>query len=138
MIEGGLKQKAALKEITEDHRSVSGATRAVGYSNSTATKPSNLTTSKGFRELLQQHLPDDLLLKVHEEGLAATKLSNSLTAPDIEVPDYPTRHRYLDTAYKIKGHAAPDTGGNKILIINISGQSAGRYGANPSTNTDSD
>lgn len=39
-------------------------------------------------------LPDDLLARVHKEGLEATR--------DDE-PDYGVRHKYLDTAYKLKG-----------------------------------
>lgn len=39
-------------------------------------------------------LPDDLLSRIHREGLEATR--------DDE-PDYGVRHKYLDTAYKLKG-----------------------------------
>jgi len=46
-----IKQKLALKKITENHRSVSAAMREAGYSPNTACKPKNLTESKSWQEL---------------------------------------------------------------------------------------
>jgi hypothetical protein len=103
-----LKQKRAFKEITENNRSVSDGMRRVGYKKSTATKPKNLTNTKGWNELMEKYLPDKDLAKVHKEGLLAIKRSTSLTEPDQIDPDYPTRHKYLDTAYKLKGKYAPE------------------------------
>lgn len=36
------------------------------------------------------------------DGLESTKIKTSLTEPDREVPDYATRHKYLETALKLK------------------------------------
>ena|SRR3990167_297805 len=95
------KQKAAFNKISENHGNVSKTMREVGYAEITAETPKNLTDSIGWKELIEEHLPDSLLTKVHEEGLKANKIHG--TENDfIEVPDYPTRHKYLETAYKIK------------------------------------
>lgn len=75
------------------------------------TASSKLTRSKGWNELMEQHLPDADLSKVHKEGLNATKTETKLIGVDedgkpiyktTDVKDFSTRHRYLDTAYKLK------------------------------------
>jgi len=104
-----LKQKAAVKKITENHGNVSRAMLDVGYSPNTAKKPSNLTNSKGFKELLEEYFPDTDLFKVGVEGLHATKLATSFTEADQFIPDYPTRHRYYETALKLKRYLGPET-----------------------------
>jgi hypothetical protein len=72
---------------------------------------------KQFDSLLEQHLPDLTLLDVLKEGLSATKVisamvvapdgegmkdANSMTRDFVEVPDFMARHKYLDTAFRIK------------------------------------
>ena len=47
-------------------------------------------------------IPDEELIRVHLEGLKAIKRSTSLTEPDQIDPDYATRHKYLESGYKIK------------------------------------
>lgn len=84
-----LKQKEAVKEIVENRGGVSSAMLKVGYKPKTAKNPKNLTESKGWQELMEQYLPDKDLARVHREGL------------DLK-PEHPTRHKYLDTAYKLK------------------------------------
>ena len=77
-----LKQKKVLKEITENHGSVSGAMRKVGYSQNTAKKPTNLTESKGWKELLEQNgLDDDSLTKTHVQLLRSTTLDHMVFPP---------------------------------------------------------
>lgn len=65
-----------------------------GYDLDTAKKPKNLTESKGWKQLLTRFLPDDLLAVVHYDGLMSKDNQGN--------PDYSVRHKYLDTAYKIK------------------------------------
>lgn len=57
-------------------------------------------------------IPDKELLKVHKEGLKA----HIKGEPD--EPDFGTRHKYLDSAYKIKGTYAPEKTVNATVIIN--------------------
>lgn len=97
-----IKQKKAFKEITENHRSVSAAMREVGYDESTATKPSNLTDSKGWAELMETYLPDDELAKKHKQFLNSDREEIGIKA--------------LDLSYKLKGSYAPD----KNININMS------------------
>jgi hypothetical protein len=52
--------------------------------------------------MLDEFLPDSELIRITKMGLYATKIKTSLTEPDVEVPDIPTRHKFLDTALKLK------------------------------------
>lgn len=115
------KQRRAAKKLLENPGvGISRIMREVGYSPATAQNPSDLTESKGWKELMEQYLPDATLARVHMEGLSATRMSTSLTAPDIELPDFPTRHKYLETGYKLKGKLTPkDEGGDNGLVVNI-------------------
>ena len=107
-----IKQKKALKEIVENGRtSISAVMRDVGYSDATATHPDKLTESKGWKELLEQYLPDGKLLKKHDEALEAVKW-NDFTGE--KEPDQSIRLRATELGYKLKNKL---TDGN----INISG-----------------
>ena len=91
-----------------------------GYAPSTAKNPNELTESKGWQELMDKHLPDSKLLTVHEEALDATKIHGSLTEPDREVPDIPTRLRAVELGYKLKkrlGEGGISIIGEKVIAI---------------------
>lgn len=88
-----------------------------GYGPGIAKNPDIVIESKGFKELLEQYLPDSKLAKVHSEGLEANKIisanitygeADEKTNDFIEVPDYTARKGYLELAYKVKGKIAPD------------------------------
>ena len=105
-----IRQKLVAKEITENNRiSISKAMKKVGYAPSTATKPSNLTKSKGWNELMEKYLPDNELLETHKRALKATKIHGSPTEPDYEVEDIPTQLKAVELGYKIKKKLNPDT-----------------------------
>lgn len=75
---------------------------------------------KAIKSIADQ-IPDALLRKVHLEGLEADKKvfkNNNATGEIEEVsaePDYAVRHKYLDSAYKLKGIYAPE----KAINLNI-------------------
>lgn len=101
-----MRQELAFAKLAETGGNVGAAMRAAGYSKASSNTPAKLLKSKGFEALMKKHLPDSLLAKVHNEGLKATKYESQLTGKGeseiVEVPDYAVRHKYLDTAYKIK------------------------------------
>lgn len=85
----------------------------------------NLTKPK-IQKAIDERLPDDLLDQVHLEGLRANRVisaniihgeADEATNDFIEVPDYATRHKYLDSAYKVKGSYAAEKHTN--LNINV-------------------
>ena len=97
-----IKQKKAFDKAVENGGNVSKAMRESRYSKAMAKNPQKLTNSKGWNELMDQYLSDSKLAKVHADGLEAMRIHG--TGDDfIEIPDYATRHKYLDTGYKLKG-----------------------------------
>ncbi len=78
-----IKQKKAVKEITEKHRSVSRGMIEAGYSKNTASKPKNLTKSKGWQQLMDKYLSDDLIATKHRELLEASGIGHMLFPLDV-------------------------------------------------------
>lgn len=67
-------------------------------------------------DALEEALPDDLLAKIHREGLFSTRPIYDKEGNQVgEDADFNARHKYLDSAYKIKGKYAPD----KHLNVNV-------------------
>lgn len=87
------QKRAVLKTIenlrTTDKIDMGDILRQSGYSESVATHPKVVTESQGWIELLEQYLPDDLLLK---KNLFLLKNKN-----------WQAVNAGLDKAYKIKG-----------------------------------
>lgn len=77
--------------------------------NLAAVIASENLTKPNVINYLEQALPDDLLARIHKEGLEATRLED-------EGPDFNVRHKYLDTAYKLKGSYAAE----KSINMNVS------------------
>ena len=113
-----LRRNLVMKLLLENPEiSAEQAMLTVGYSKSYAHNSSLLTKSKSFLAKAEKKLPDDLLLKVHREGLKATTKKPHLIDRDnkgrpiydyVDEDDHSTRHRFLDTAYKIKDKYAPE------------------------------
>lgn len=100
------------------------------------SKPIIIEAIEEKKKTIAEQIPDELLVRVHLEGLEATKII-VLGKESITEPDHNTRHKYLESGYKIKNIIKPDAQGNKTLIINITGESAKRYGLIP-THTQSE
>ena len=122
-----LKQKLAVKEITEKHISVSKAMLNVGYNKVTALKPQNLTKSKGFKELIKSvGVSDEDLAEILSGGLRANKIITSPTEPDREYPDWATRHKFLETGLRMRGYVNKDD--NTTNVFQIIKEQKNRYG----------
>jgi hypothetical protein len=67
-----------------------------------------LLTKPNIVKSIQDALPDSLLSKVHKEGLKASFKGE---------PDYGVRHKYLDSAYKLKGSYAAEKHVNVNLQV---------------------
>lgn len=104
----------------------------VGYSKNTADTPTLVTRSKGFMELLEKAgVTDDKLAKVLDEGLNASKAvvmgrESSESFVDIQ-PDYPVRHKYLETALRLKGHGSKDDLAKNNTFIQINNNKGAKY-----------
>lgn len=64
-----LKQQHALQNIMENRGNIGKSMIQAGYSENSAKNPKNLTQSKGFKELTQYYLPDDMLLRALSEDI---------------------------------------------------------------------
>lgn len=125
-------QKRLLEKLPEAN-SVSEAMIDAGYSRVSAKNPKLTLQGKGFRKLLDECLPDELLMKVHLEGLEASKVVSARaktkhgdpidadedTDDFIEVPDHPTRYKFLELGHKIKGNLSGEAASITNVIVPI-------------------
>lgn len=74
--------------MVENGGNVSKAMRDAGYSPQTAKVPQKLTNSAGFAELLEEYLPDDMLLRALSDDIEGKELN---------------RKAELELAFKLKG-----------------------------------
>lgn len=118
-----IKQRKAVRALGENGGIVSTAMIEAGYSPKTAKNPDKLTESDGFRELTKKFLPDDLLMKVHMQGLQATRSDSA----GQQVDDFQARHKYLDSAYKLKGLYAPEMTHNMNINVNATPDSLSKF-----------
>ena len=97
-----------MKNIVENGGNVSRAMLDAGYSPATAKTPQKLTESKSWEQLLEEYLPDDVLTQKIQEGIDA---SREIIIGDnkLDVPEYAIRHKYVETALKLK-NKFPDVG----------------------------
>lgn len=99
-----LKQIKALKYISQGMTKRSAMLKA-GYSMSTAAHPKReLLSHKGVQNslaslktrLVDKGMTDEFMVNKFWEWMNAQKLTNSLTEPDREVPDYQTQLKAYD------------------------------------------
>ena len=131
-----VKQKLAVKKVLNGIP-IAQAMREVGYSKKTAANTTKLTQSKAFHEMLDEIISDEKLLKVHDDGLTAFRVLFTPEGEQITIPDFGVRHKYLQTGYELKNKIKSGSEGNKTLIINITGETAKRYGITPGASNSS-
>jgi hypothetical protein len=114
-----IQDQEFVKEVALHGNQTQAAKKAYGIEdhNYAAVKGTRLlrkdnieTALEEVKKTLAERIPDELLERVHLEGLEATVKSG-----EEEKPDFSVRHKYLDTAYKLKGSYAPD----KSLNVNV-------------------
>jgi len=117
------KQKKALLNVVENGGNVYKAMIDAGYSVATAHTPQKLTESKAFTQYMEEAgLTDEKLVTVLNEGLGASKAvvmgkESSESFVDVQ-PDYPTRHKYLETALRVKGIGGKENASQNFIQIN--------------------
>lgn len=103
-LETGNGTQAALKNYDTDDENT-----AAMIASTNIRKPK-------IQKLIEEKLPDDILFEIHREGLYASKPFFNEDGEKIsEEADYSVRHKYLDTAYKLKGAYAAE----KHVNLNI-------------------
>ncbi len=90
-VKTGNGEKSALNNYDIDGKDKENIARSIASQNLTKLNVINAIQS------IADKIPDELLEKVHLEGLVAGR-----KVGEVLEPDYAVRHKYLDTAYKIK------------------------------------
>lgn len=107
-----IKQKLAAEKTMENNGVVSKSMKQVGYSPNTAKNPKVLTESKGWKELMEKYIPDNLLAKKHKELLTIPKKVRTYIKGDLETEyeelDSNAVSKGLDMGYKLKGKYTPE------------------------------
>ena len=103
IVKGKTGTQAALNNYDTESENVAGA-----IASENLRKPKIQQAIQSIAD----RIPDEDLLKVHKEGLKATSGIGDNTQVD-----YGVRHKYLDTAYKLKGSFAPEK--NVNLNLNL-------------------
>jgi hypothetical protein len=134
-------RKVSLREMNFVKGLVTGksqkqAMRDAGYKESTVQSKASAKV-KQLAPIIQalmekRGLTDDRLLDVLDDGLKANKViscniivtnkegmgdADSVTKDFIEVEDHPTRHKFLDTALKLKRHMKDKDDQQPITVI---------------------
>lgn len=122
------KQRGFVKDYIETGSGVVAARNNYDVANDNTARAiaSENLTKPIIVNAIEDALPDELLAQVHLEGLRATKIqgvggmlisAEGIEHADNEVPDYATRHKYLDSAYKLKGSYAAEK--HATLNVNV-------------------
>src|SRR3990167_6024130 len=121
------RAKLAVKNLGKS-RTEEQALLSANYSPSYA-RSGQIKGTAGWNELMEKNLPDNLLARKHREGLNAVVKKPQLVDRDdkgrpvyeyIPEEDYSTRHKYLDTAYKLKRRYPKEETGvpnNNLVVI---------------------
>lgn len=102
-----IRQRKAIDKVIENRgASVSGAMREAGYDDTTAKNPKNLTDSKAWAELMEEYLPDNLILQALADDIRDKRRNRK---PELEL------------AAKLKGKLTDKTdvtsGGESIQFV---------------------
>jgi hypothetical protein len=130
------KDRKTIKGILKG-KSVDRSMREAGFSPNTA-RGKNAVKAKELAPTIQalmekRGLTDDRLLDVLDDGLKANKViscnviainkegmkdADSMTKDFVDVEDHPTRHKFLDTALKLKKHLDnKDDDKNQVITV---------------------
>lgn len=79
-----LQHKKVFKRLVENGGSLRQAIKQEGYSDAVADNPQKITKSKSWKQLLDQYLPEDKLLKLHDQQLNSWKLQSMLFQKQVD------------------------------------------------------
>lgn len=82
-----IKHEKVLKYMSDKACSMKEALRACGYSESVQNKPSTVTKTESWKQMLDRVLPESKLLEVHGKQLQSWKLQSMLFQKQVEDDD---------------------------------------------------
>lgn len=128
----GLRQEIAFKEVVKGS-TLSAAMKTAGYAETTSLRTNKLTNTKKWQELVARHISDNKIAKLHDRLLkkeeAIVISDGSQNGSHVEWTGQPHSDtvKALEMAYRLKDKYPREDGGNKILILNITGEVGSRY-----------
>lgn len=110
--------KKAFDILAEKGGSIGSALLEAGFSEITAKTPTKVTETKGWKQLVDERLSDELLSKRHQELLnkRETHVINAENVLDLG-PDTQAVTKGLDMAYKLKGNYAPEKSVSVVIDV---------------------
>src|SRR3990167_3540697 len=129
-----IRQQKYKKYRSQNFNAYRSAIKA-GYSHNTAIAAyRNIEKRINFKDfLVKKGIDDDAIAESLNNGLKSTKViscnviapsgegmadAHSKTQDFIDVPDYQTRHKYLETALKLRGDLKDlPNGGNSVSVV---------------------
>jgi len=82
-----IKHEKVLKYMSVNHCSMKEALRANGYSKSVQEKPSTVTKTESWKQMLDRVLPESKLLDIHGKQLQSWKLQSMLFQKQVNDDD---------------------------------------------------
>lgn|SRR3990167_2213487 len=108
-------------------------------------KKQSLIKTKDWKGLMDEYIPDEVLMKKHRELLDKKKVfvitrwdnkKNKLVSQEGDEIDVKAVSEGLDMSYKLKNRYSDEMGGNKTIVINITGIAAQKYGIKSISSSD--
>lgn len=78
-----IRHKLVLKKMAENGGKVSTAMRETGFAPHYVNNPQKLTNTKSFKKLLDEFLPEDMLLRVHAEQIGSWRVNQMTFAKQV-------------------------------------------------------
>lgn len=100
-------KKAFDLAMNKNNGNISKSMREAGFSTATSKNPGFLTKSRGWKQMLDKYVSENLLAQTHNNALKANKLFVIDKEKHYE-PDHDARIRALDLGYKLRGKYAPE------------------------------
>lgn len=105
------RQKKAMDNMVENGGIISRAMIDAGYSEQTAKTPQKLTESKGWLELMEEHIPRSLIAQRHRDLLNKVDDKGEIDVIAVRAG--------VDMGHKLYGNYAPEKSINLNVEANI-------------------
>lgn len=111
-----IKQKKALNNLVGNGGNITKAMIDAGYSENTANTPQKLTESKGWLELMETHIPKELVAEKHKALLNKVDDKGEIDVTAVRAG--------VDMAHKLYGNYAPEKNINLNMDTEITNPKA--------------
>lgn len=129
----GLKQDVVFQHVVKGG-TISGGMVKAGYAPSTAQRTDKVTKTKRWQELVAKYISDQKIARLHDKLLNKQEVialsDGTQHGAHLEWTGQPHSDavKALEMAYRLKDKYPHDEeGGNKVLILNITGEVGARH-----------